>query len=81
MFEYFLIKDLNDSLDCVKKFLKFLNGIKFKVNLILFNLYEGFKFECFSLENVRMFVDFLNFKGLLCIIREFKVLDIEVVCG
>lgn len=81
MFEYLLIKDLNDSLDCAKKLLKLLNGIKSKVNLILFNPHEGSKFERPSLESARMFADFLNSKGLLCTIRESKALDIEAACG
>ncbi len=78
---YFLIKDLNDSLNCAKKLLKLLNGIKSKVNLILFNPHEGSKFERPSLESARMFADFLNSKGLLCTIRESKALDIEAACG
>ncbi|MFP6109717.1 23S rRNA (adenine(2503)-C(2))-methyltransferase RlmN [Helicobacter pylori] len=81
MFEYLLIKDLNDSLDCAKKLLKLLNGIKSKVNLILFNPHEGSKFERPSLESAKMFADFLNSKGLLCTIRESKALDIEAACG
>lgn len=81
MFEYLVIKDINDDLISAKKLLKLLNGIKAKVNLILFNPHEGSNFQRPSLEKVKIFADFLISKGLLCTIRESKGLDISAACG
>jgi len=41
MFEYLVIKDINDDLKSAKKLVSLLNGIRAKVNLIYFNPYHG----------------------------------------
>jgi len=41
MFEYLVIKDVNDDIKSAKKLIKLLEGIKAKVNLIYFNPYPG----------------------------------------
>ena len=81
MFEYLLIKGLNDDLKSAKKLLSLLNGIKAKVNLILFNPHEGSGFERPSPESAKAFADFLIQRGLLCTIRESKGIDISAACG
>ncbi|TQR31388.1 23S rRNA (adenine(2503)-C(2))-methyltransferase RlmN [Campylobacter sp. MIT 99-7217] len=81
MFEYLLIDGLNDGLDHAKELVKLLNGIKAKVNLILFNPHEGSIYKRPSLENAVKFQDFLSAKGLTCTIRESKGLDISAACG
>ncbi|HIV48764.1 MAG TPA: 23S rRNA (adenine(2503)-C(2))-methyltransferase RlmN [Candidatus Helicobacter avicola] len=81
MFEYLMIKDLNDSLKEAKKLLALLNGIRAKVNVILFNPHEGSEFLRPSEERARAFADFLTHRGLLCTIRESKGLDISAACG
>lgn len=81
MFEYLVIKDLNDDLASAKKLLKLLEGIKSKVNLILFNPHEESEFERPSMEKVKAFADYLVQRGLLCTIRESKGLDISAACG
>ncbi len=81
MFEYLMIRNLNDSLDSAKKLVKLLNGIKAKVNLILFNPYPGSPFERPEAERVERFQKFLLSKGLLCTVRESKGLDISAACG
>ncbi|WP_394909025.1 23S rRNA (adenine(2503)-C(2))-methyltransferase RlmN [uncultured Helicobacter sp.] len=81
MFEYLMIKDLNDSLREAKKLLALLNGIRAKVNVILFNPHEGSEFLRPSEERARAFADFLTQRGLLCTIRESKGLDISAACG
>ena len=81
MFEYLMIKDLNDSLKEAKKLLALLNGIRAKVNVILFNPHEGSEFLRPSEERARAFADFLTQRGLLCTIRESKGLDISAACG
>jgi len=81
LFEYLIIKDVNDSLDAAKKLVKLLNGIKAKVNLIFFNPYEGSEFQRPSVEDVKKFQEYLLNKGVLCTIRESKGLDISAACG
>lgn len=81
MFEYLVIKDLNDDLKSAKTLLKLLDGIKAKVNLILFNPHEGSEFQRPDMEQVKKFADFLVQRGLLATIRESKGIDISAACG
>lgn len=81
MFEYLLIKGVNDDLKSAKKLLSLLNGIKAKVNLILFNPHEGSEFERPSIESTKIFADYLIERGLFCTIRESKGIDISAACG
>lgn len=81
MFEYLIIKDLNDNISSAKKLVKLLNGIKAKVNLILFNPYPGSQFKRPELNRVKDFQKYLLDRGVLCTIRESKGLDISAACG
>ncbi|MDR1008422.1 MAG: 23S rRNA (adenine(2503)-C(2))-methyltransferase RlmN [Campylobacteraceae bacterium] len=81
LFEYLIIKDINDSIQSAKKLVKLLSGIKAKVNLIYFNSHVGSDFQRPSERDVTAFADFLNSHGLLCTIRQSKGLDISAACG
>ena len=81
MFEYLVIKDVNDDLKSAKTLLKLLDGIPAKVNLILFNPHEGSYFQRPELTQVKKFADFLVQRGLLATIRESKGIDISAACG
>jgi 23S rRNA (adenine2503-C2)-methyltransferase len=81
MFEYLVIKDVNDDISAAKKLLKLLSGIKAKVNLIYFNTYEGSPFQTPSRESMIAFQEYLTKRGQLCTIRESKGLDISAACG
>lgn len=81
MFEYLLIKGINDKLEHAKELVKLLNGIKAKVNLLLFNPHEGSPYKRPDLEDAVKFQDFLSAKGLTCTIRQSKGLDISAACG
>ncbi|WP_456429649.1 23S rRNA (adenine(2503)-C(2))-methyltransferase RlmN [Nitratifractor sp.] len=81
LFEYLVIKDVNDDLESAKKLVKLLNGIKAKVNLIYFNPYPGTDFQRPDPADVRRFQEYLLNKGVLCTIRESKGLDISAACG
>ena len=81
MFEYLMIDEVNDSLECAKKLVALLNKIKAKVNLIYFNPHEGSPYKRPNKEKVEAFREFLLKKGLLCTIRESKGLDISAACG
>lgn len=81
LFEYLLIDNLNDKIEHAKELVKLLNGIKAKVNLILFNPHEGSEYKRPSIENAVKFQDYLSAKGVTCTIRESKGLDISAACG
>ncbi|HIO95910.1 MAG TPA: 23S rRNA (adenine(2503)-C(2))-methyltransferase RlmN [Campylobacterales bacterium] len=81
MFEYLVIKDVNDDIGAAKKLLSLLNGIKAKVNLIYFNPYGGTQFKRPEPKDMIEFQHYLTTRGLHCTIRESKGLDISAACG
>jgi len=81
MFEYLVIKDVNDDLKSAKKLLSLLDGIKAKVNLIYFNPHGGSEFKRPDPKDMIAFQEYLTKRGLLCTIRESKGLDISAACG
>jgi len=81
MFEYLVIKDVNDDISAAKKLLSLLDGIKAKVNLIYFNPYGGTECKRLSEEDMKTFQEYLTKRGLHCTIRESKGLDISAACG
>ena len=81
MFEYLVIKNVNDDLNSAKKLVKLLNGIPSKVNLIYFNPYPGSPYERPDEETMKKFQRFLLDKGITCTIRESKGIDISAACG
>jgi 23S rRNA (adenine2503-C2)-methyltransferase len=81
MFEYLMIKDLNDDIKSAKKLVKLLSGIRAKVNLIYFNPYEGTQFDRPDVETMKRFQEYLLSKSVICTIRESKGVDISAACG
>jgi len=81
MFEYLVIKEVNDDIGAAKKLLSLLDGIKAKVNLIYFNPYGGTEFKRPSEIDMKKFQEYLTSHGLHCTIRESKGLDISAACG
>ncbi len=81
MFEYLVIKNLNDDIKSAKKLVKLLNGINAKVNLIFFNPHDGSSYQRPEIKDVLAFQDYLLKHGVLCTIRESKGLDISAACG
>lgn len=81
MFEYLMIKGLNDDIKAAKKLVKLLHGIKAKVNLIYFNPYPGTPFQRPDEKDVQKFQRYLLDHGVLCTVRQSKGLDISAACG
>lgn len=81
MFEYLLIKGINDDLSHAKELVRLLEGIKSKVNLIYFNPHEGSTYKRPSIEAAQSFCEYLNKKGVTATIRQSKGLDISAACG
>ncbi len=81
MFEYLVMKNLNDDIKSAKKLVSLLHGIKSKVNLIYFNPYPNSPFQRPSEKDMMSFKNYLNDHGILCTIRQSKGLDISAACG
>ena len=81
LFEYLVIKNINDDLQSAKKLVKLLHGFKAKVNLIPFNPHEESDFQRPENETMQIFADFLYHKGIIATIRESKGIDISAACG
>jgi len=81
MFEYLVMKELNDDIQSAKKLVKLLHGIKAKVNLIYFNPYPGSPFQRPEESDMQRFKAYLNDHGITCTIRQSKGLDISAACG
>lgn len=81
MFEYLVMKGLNDDLKASKKLVKLLHGIKAKVNLIYFNPYPELPFERPQEKDMKRFQSYLRDHGITCTIRESKGIDISAACG
>lgn len=81
MFEYLVMKDVNDDIKSAKKLVKLLHSIKAKVNLIYFNPHIGSEFTRPEQKDVVAFQEYLITHGVLCTIRQSKGLDISAACG
>lgn len=81
LFEYLVIKGLNDSIKDAKTLVKLLHGIKAKVNLIYFNPHEGSPYTRPDTQTMIKFQDYLSAHGVSCTIRQSKGLDISAACG
>lgn len=81
MFEYLVMKGVNDDQKSAKKLVKLLHGIKSKVNLIYFNPHHGSEFKRPLEKDVVAFQQYLVDHGVLCTIRQSKGLDISAACG
>lgn len=81
MFEYLVLKDVNDQISSAKKLVSLLHGIKAKVNLIYFNPHEGSPYQRPTVKKVEEFRQYLNDHGIICTIRQSKGLDISAACG
>ena len=81
MFEYLVMKGINDDQKNAKKLVKLLHGIKSKVNLIYFNPHHGSEFGRPLEKDMVAFQQYLVDHGVLCTIRQSKGLDISAACG
>ncbi|MFH1581930.1 MAG: 23S rRNA (adenine(2503)-C(2))-methyltransferase RlmN [Pseudomonadota bacterium] len=81
MFEYILLKNINDSPDDAKRLAKLLRSIKAKINLIPFNEYEGSEFKSPEEDVINNFKEILRKKNYIAVIRRSKGRDISAACG
>jgi 23S rRNA (adenine2503-C2)-methyltransferase len=82
MFEYVLLKDINDTVDDAIRLAKLVQGIDCKVNIIPYNETDG-KYKRPSIETIEEFLNILNKhrKGFRVLVRWSKGEDIQAACG
>lgn len=80
-FEYVMIENENDSLVDAKKLVKFLHGIKAKVNLIPINHFPGIEMHPSKEERLRAFQKYLSDRSIPAPIRYSRGQDVSGGCG
>ena len=81
MFEYVMLKGVNDSEGEAKELVRLLKGIPSKVNLIPFNPWPGAPYECSSNNTIHKFGRTLIAAGIASPIRKTRGQDILAACG
>jgi 23S rRNA (adenine2503-C2)-methyltransferase len=81
MFQYTLIRNVNDSPAHAEALAALLEGLRAKVNLIPLNEHEGTAYRRPGLEPVFAFQSLLKARGLVATVRLSKGRDIQAACG
>lgn len=81
MFEYVMLRGVNDQDKHAKELIKQLQGMKAKVNLIPFNPFKGTEYISSSQEAIERFQNHLRKANIHTTIRKTRGDDIEVACG
>lgn len=79
--EYILIGGLNDSVECAKKLVDYLKGLKCNINFIVYNPCEGDNFKRPNKNDIMKFKYIVESAGLKATIRLERGLDIDAACG
>lgn len=80
-FEYVLMKGINDRERDIKEVIRLLSGLKCKINLILYNSFEGAKFCPPTVREAVEFEKRLRTAGIFTTLRQSKGEDINAACG
>jgi len=80
-FEYVMIQGENDSIAHAKKLVKFLHGIKAKVNLIPMNAHPGNPMKASEEESLRKFQKYLSDRSIPAPVRYSRGQDVSAACG
>jgi 23S rRNA (adenine2503-C2)-methyltransferase len=80
-FEYVMINGVNDSLLHAKKLVKFLHGLKSKVNLIPMNPHPGTEMVATDPERMREFQKYLTDRSIPAPVRYSRGQDVSAACG
>ncbi|OGT51078.1 MAG: 23S rRNA (adenine(2503)-C(2))-methyltransferase [Gammaproteobacteria bacterium RIFCSPHIGHO2_12_FULL_42_13] len=81
VFEYVMLKGMNDSLTHAKQLIRLLDNMPCKVNLIPFNPFPGTNYICSNWETIVAFQDRLGKAGIKTWIRKTRGEDIDGACG
>ena len=80
-FEYVLLRDVNDSVECAQTLATLLSGIRCKINVIPFNPHPGSIFHRPSDESINAFQQELQERGVQVNVRRPRGDDIAAACG
>lgn len=80
-FEYVMIEGKNDSIDDAKKLVKYLYGLKAKVNLIPINHFPGLEMKASQADRLRAFQNYLAERSIPAPVRYSRGQDISGGCG
>ncbi len=80
-FEYVLIEGVNDSSLDAKKLVRFLHGIKAKVNLIPLNHFPGVQMKASEAQSIRNFQSYLAERSIPAPVRYSRGQDVSGGCG
>jgi 23S rRNA (adenine2503-C2)-methyltransferase len=81
MFEYVMLKGVNDSTKHAKEVITLLQGLSAKVNLIPFNPFPGTDYQTTAWPHVLEFQNRLMASGLQTNVRRTRGDDIDAACG
>lgn len=81
VFEYVMLKEVNDSLTHAKQLIRLLDNMSCKVNLIPFNPFPGTNYVSSDYEAVIAFQDRLTKAGVKTWVRKTRGEDIDAACG
>lgn len=79
--EYTMLAGVNDSLQDAQRLVALLEGVHAKVNLIMFNPFQGTRFKPSTIEQVLAFRSVLIQAGRICTIRDSRGDDEMAACG
>ncbi len=81
VFEYVMLKDINDSLVQAKQLIRLLDNMPCKINLIPFNPFPKTNYICSDLNTILAFQKRLTEAGIKTFIRKTRGEDIDGACG
>ncbi len=81
MFEYILLKDINDSDEDARTLVRILRNIPCKINLLPFNQSPGIQYKSPSINRVHAFQKIVRDGGYSVFIRSSRGDDISAACG
>ena len=80
-FEYILLKDVNDSIECAEKLAKLVKGINCYINLIPYNETNNLEFKRTNTVQIMRFYDILKKNSINVTIRREFGGNISAACG
>ncbi len=80
-FEYVMIQGVNDTLQDAKKLVKFVHGLRAKVNLIPMNPHPGSVMQAALPESIRTFQRYLMDRDIPAPVRYSRGQDVSAACG
>ena len=81
LFEYVMLKGVNDSSEHAQQLAKLLKGVSAKVNLIPFNPFPQSDYQTSSVRAIDNFQDILSSKGIRTMTRRTRGEDVDAACG